>query len=72
MRSVFDVMADSIVNPRCDECGASVQPRDPLLGPHLCFGCQAQSAAEFNARFRDYQSQERRRRIHVVKLPEGM
>lgn len=70
MRSVFEVMANSIVNPHCDECGCSVRPLDPLLGPHLCFACQTRVNAEFEARFHDYLSQERPdRKVHIVKLP---
>ena len=69
MPTPFDILADNIVDPRCDECGASVRPRDPLLGPHLCASCTAAMIVETDARFRDYQSQEKRRRIHVVKLP---
>lgn len=70
MRSVFEIMANNIVNPCCDECGCSVRPPNPLLGPHLCFDCQRRSSAEFDARFRDYLSQERPdRKVHVVKLP---
>lgn len=70
MPSVFDVTADNIVNPRCDECGASVEPVNPALGPHLCFQCRIASRAAFEANFRDYLSQERPdRKVHVVKLP---
>jgi predicted amidophosphoribosyltransferase len=66
----FDILADNIVNPRCDECGVSVEPRNPDIGPHLCWVCTARFTQENNKRFRDYLSQERPdRRVHVVKLP---
>lgn len=73
-RTAFDVLADNIVNPKCDECGASVRPINPLIGPHLCARCQSINDAESRARMRDYLSQERprNRRVHVVKLPDGM
>lgn len=72
MRSALDVMMDSIVDPRCDECGAGVHPGG--IGPHLCPTCSARMAADFDARFRDWLSQERPRgrRVHVVRLPDGM
>lgn len=70
MPTPFDVLADNIVNPRCDECGCSVSPSNPLLGPHLCLSCTARMRMETEYRFRDYLSQERPdRKVHVVKLP---
>lgn len=76
-RTVLDVMMDAIVNPRCDECGASVENEVPkeerLNGPHLCFLCKLRGAAELEARYQEFVSQERPdRRVHIVKLPPGM
>jgi hypothetical protein len=70
--TAFDIMADAIVNPRCNECSTRVEPTNPLLGPHLCYRCTAIMRAESERDFRDYQSQERRRKYHVVKLPPEM
>lgn len=70
--TALDILAKNIVNPRCDECGQSVRPVNPLLGPHLCSRCSAENKAWFDAHLRDYRSQERRRSIHIVKLPSEL
>jgi hypothetical protein len=68
--------ADSIVNPRCDECRTPISKPHPSLAglPRLCSICQAVSDTSFQALAKDWHSQERPRgrTIHVVKLPEGM
>lgn len=67
----LSILAANIVNPRCDECGRSVRPANPLLGPHLCFECSLRNEQRAAAGLRDYLSQERPdRSVHIVKLPQ--
>lgn len=68
-------IGESIVNPRCDNCGRSLNTPSPdEIGiPRLCRSCEDISAYEHRAGFNDYMSQERPRgrTIHKVKLPPG-
>jgi hypothetical protein len=67
--TMFDVMARNIVDPRCDECGASVAPRDPLLGPHLCRACSEHNRHECKFYAREMSAWSgRRTSVHVVRL----
>lgn len=70
--AVMRCLGEMIVNPKCDECGKRVNPRDPLLGPHLCFECQEISHREFEAAKREFESQHRRRSVHIVKWPSSI
>jgi hypothetical protein len=73
MRRGMNTLADNIVNPKCDECGVSVTPRNPLMGPHLCAGCEQRNAIILRREMADMRSQERPdRRVHVVRLPENL
>ncbi|ARO53961.1 hypothetical protein B2G69_07225 [Methylorubrum zatmanii] len=69
-------ICNSIVNPRCDDCGMTTStPRPDQIGfPRQCRFCQQKAEAEHQVRLRNWMSQERprNRRVHVVKLPEGM
>lgn len=72
---VFSTLGESIVNPRCDECGWHLStPRPHEIGlPRLCVICAQKNRIEQAGLFRDFNSQERPdRRVHVVKLPSGM
>jgi hypothetical protein len=75
-RTAFDALADSIVNPRCDDCGTAMStPALSQIGfPRQCGTCQRLSERRYQIRFRDWTSQERPRgrTVHVVKLPESM
>jgi hypothetical protein len=75
-RTAFDAIAESIVNPRCDDCGMMMStPRPDQIGfPRQCGFCQAAADRIRATELRDFMSQERPRgrRVHVVKLPEGM
>lgn len=69
-------LGDSIVNPRCDDCGWTMRtPRPDQIGfPRQCEFCAEINAARIQAAVEDWQSQERprNRRVHIVKLPPGM
>ena len=75
-RTAFDAIADTIVNPKCDDCGMSMStPRPDQIGfPRQCGFCQTAAARETRAHSRDWMSQERPRgrTVHVVKLPDSM
>ncbi len=69
------VVGDSIVNPRCDDCQTplSTPTPDQIGMPRLCRVCEHRLVLRQRAAFADYMSQERPRgrSIHVVKLPPG-
>lgn len=69
-------IGESIVNPKCDDCGMSMStPKPHQIGfPRQCGFCEMRANRMRAAEYRDFMSQERPRgrRIHVVKLPEGM
>lgn len=69
---VFDVMADNIVNPKCDECGSrlDIPPRVAMMGPHECAACRIKREREMIAEMRDRLSQERPRGRTVHKMPK--
>lgn len=75
-QDAFDVIADTVVNPRCDDCGMTMStPRPDQIGfPRQCGFCAQDNERRFQAGFRDGTSQERPRgrTVHVVKLPEAM
>ena len=75
MKAFVDGIGESIVNPRCDECGFSLDtPRPDQIGlPRLCRVCTERSEMRYRADLADYMSQERPRgrTVHVVKLPPG-
>jgi hypothetical protein len=64
-------MFDHIINPRCDECGISVNPKNPLLGPHLCEVCKIIVSQRVEKDFAEMRAQKKRS-FHIVKLPEEM
>lgn len=74
--SFIDAIGDSIVNPRCCDCGRSMStPAIHQIGlPRQCGHCQQIMERRFAAEAADFMSQERPRgrRVHIVKLPEGM
>lgn len=71
-RGLLDAAHRTYVDPRCDDCGASVEPRG-RMGPFECDRCAATRRALSERDRREFMSQERPdRRVHVVKLPEGM
>lgn len=69
-------MRDSIVNPRCDDCGMAMStPRPDQIGlPRQCGFCQQKAERIRATEMSDRMSQERPRgrRVHVVKLPDCM
>lgn len=71
-RTAFDVIAEDIIDPRCDECGRGI-PRKSMPGlPELCWDCDRKREIEWQARLAEYRRAERPdRRVHVVKLPPG-
>jgi hypothetical protein len=75
-RTAFDAIAETIVNPRCDDCGMMMStPKPDQIGfPRQCGFCQQQAERQLRASFTDWMSQERPRgrTVHVVKLPESM
>ncbi len=75
-KSFVDAIGDSIVNPRCCDCGRSMStPAIHQIGmPRQCGHCQQIAERRFAAERADFISQERPRgrTLHVVKLPEGM
>jgi hypothetical protein len=75
MGTLADMIGDSIVNPRCDDCGMTMStPRLDQIGlPRQCGFCAQAAAVQRQADFRDWMSQERPRgrSVHVVKLPPG-
>lgn len=68
----MDAIGDSIVNPKCDDCGRSMStPAPHQIGmPRQCGHCQTLMERRFAADRRDFLSQERPRgrTIHRVKL----
>lgn len=72
----MDVIGESIVNPRCDDCGMPMStPAISQIGlPRQCGICAEANAIRFRADLKDWMSQERPRgrRVHVVKLPDCM
>ncbi|MBK3406248.1 hypothetical protein H0176_23745 [Methylorubrum populi] len=75
-RTFIDVIGDSIVNPRCDDCGMAMStPRPDQIGlPRQCGFCQQKAERIRATEMSDRMSQERPRgrRVHVVKLPDCM
>jgi hypothetical protein len=71
-----DAIGESIVNPRCDECRTSLPtPKPHEIGmPRLCAICEVVAGREYETLAKDWVSQERPRgrKVHVVKLPDGM
>lgn len=69
MSKAADYWMDNIVNPRCDECGVRV----PSVLPQLCPECADRMRRASRRAMLEWLSQERPdRRVHIVKLPDGM
>lgn len=69
--AIRGLLADSHfkhVEAHCDECRRRLNPNGQS-GPRLCVYCNLKSKQEFDACYADWQSQERRKKIHIVKLP---
>ena len=68
--ALADGFARTRIDPRCSDCGGPAVPRGSL-GPFLCDGCASAGRAEASAVLSEMR-RERRRSVHVVRLPEGM
>lgn len=75
-QSFVSAIGESIVNPRCDDCGMSMStPRPDQIGmPRQCGFCAQKAERVRRVELADWMSQERPRgrTVHVVKLPDCM